>query len=67
MPAEDTSNEQPGDPRGVEPRRFSQPPRRDDHFAVFSPLEFQQLREAIVSPKSFKRVDDSPWPVSRLG
>ncbi len=67
MPAEDPPNEQPGDPQGVEQRKFSQPPRRDDHFAVFSPLEFQQLREAIVNPKSFERAEDSPWPVSRLG
>ncbi len=67
MPDEEPPNEQPGDPHGVEQRKFSQPPRRDDHFAVFSPLEFQQLREAIVNPKSFKRVEDSPWPVSRLG
>lgn len=67
MPAEEPPNEQPVDPHGAEKRKFPQPPQRDDHFAVFSPREFQQLREAIVSPKSFERAEDSPWPVSRLG
>lgn len=65
MPTEEPPNEARDE--AVEKRKFSQPPRRDDHFAVFSPLQFQQLREAIVSPKSFERAEDSPWPVSRLG
>lgn len=64
MSTKDPPNQQRDDAQN---RKFSQPPRWDDHFAVFSPLEFQQLREALVSPKSFQLVEDSPWPVSRLG